>query len=83
MRKKHIDIADSSVPDTALCGRLDIIEWLGICPSTFDNWRRDGKLPKPCTPENIRSARWRVGDVRRFYSSELESESEAKPASAS
>lgn len=79
-----IDIGNPEVRDMDLCQRGDIAAWLRISIQSFDWLRRNGRAPKPCTPDGMRP-KWRVGEVRRFYTtrdadpterSETESKSE-------
>lgn len=64
---RRVNIADPAISDNELCRREDVAEWLKIGVSTFDLWRHQRRTPKPCTPKGTRP-RWRVGDVRAFYS---------------
>ena len=77
MTARRVDIADPNVRDIELCRRSDIADWLGVTLQGFDWMRANGKAPEPCTPDGVRP-RWRVGDVRGFYSARKASD--AKPA---
>lgn len=63
MRKERIDIKTFTGPEDTLVGRIDIAEYFGVRPTTWDAWVKSGQAPKAFTYEGC-FPKWRIKDVR-------------------
>lgn len=66
--QKFIDDIDSDNPDYRM-SKVQACDYLGVSRATFDNYVRDGFIPKGIKQEGFKELSWQKSDLDIFLAS--------------